>query len=188
MAPRSKITKEGIVEAAIEAVRENGVEALNARSLAARLGCSTQPIFSNFASMDELRTALISEAVSIYDGYTARIVETGKYPSYKASGIAYIGFAGEEKELFKLLYMSKKEKTKAPALTKNWERSVTLAGNTAGLESEKAELFHLEMWVFVHGIATMVATDSLQLDSELVSEMLTDAYIGLSERFTGGKK
>ena len=29
----------------------------------------------------------------------------GKYPPYKASGIAYIQFAKEEKELFKLLFM-----------------------------------------------------------------------------------
>ena len=58
MAPRVKVTGETVVNAAVEVVRECGAQALNARALAARLGCSTQPIFSNFASMEELRRAV----------------------------------------------------------------------------------------------------------------------------------
>ena len=55
MPPKVKIAKEDIVNAAVELVRQYGPQALNARELAARLCCSTQPIFSNFATMDELR-------------------------------------------------------------------------------------------------------------------------------------
>jgi len=47
----------------------------------------------------------------------------------------------------------------------------------------EAKLFHLEMWAFVHGIAAMMATGFLDLDRELVSRMLTDAYQGLRLRF-----
>ena len=45
MAPRQKITKEMILEATFRLTREHGFEQVNARSLAAELGCSTQPIF-----------------------------------------------------------------------------------------------------------------------------------------------
>ena len=44
-------------------------------------------------------------------------------------------------------------------------------------------LFHLEMWVMVHGIAVMLATGYLDLDEDTVSRMLTDAYQGLKKRF-----
>ena len=48
MAPRVKITREEIVEAAIGLVRQRGEAALNARNIAASLNCSTQPVFSQF--------------------------------------------------------------------------------------------------------------------------------------------
>lgn len=44
-------------------------------------------------------------------------------------------------------------------------------------------MFHLEMWAYVHGIATMMATGYLELDTELVSEMMTDAYQGMKNRY-----
>ena len=55
--------------------------------------------------------------------------------------------------------------------------------NNTGLSDEETKLFHLEMWAFVHGIATMFATGFLDLDWELVSHMLTDAYQGLRKQY-----
>ena len=53
MPPKVKISKEDILQTAIELVRKGGEEAVNARAIAGALNCSTQPIFSNFASMEE---------------------------------------------------------------------------------------------------------------------------------------
>ena len=39
-----------------------------------------------------------------------------------------------------------------------------------------AERFHLEMWIFVHGIAVMVATGYLEWDMDFVSDALTHMY------------
>ena len=55
MAPKIKITKNDIISTAIAIVREKGSEALNARAVASSLECSTQPIFSNFKDMKELK-------------------------------------------------------------------------------------------------------------------------------------
>lgn len=55
MPPKIKVTRESIVATAVDLVRSEGAQALNARRIAAALGCSTQPIFSNFAVMDELK-------------------------------------------------------------------------------------------------------------------------------------
>lgn len=48
MPPKVKVTKAEIVKAALAVVREHGAGVLNARTVAAVLNCSTQPIFSNF--------------------------------------------------------------------------------------------------------------------------------------------
>ncbi len=183
MPPKVKVSGEDIINAAVELVQREGADALNARSLAGVLNCSTQPIFSNFRSMDEVKESVLERAISICNEYTVHEVESGLYPVYKASGMAYIRFAKEERELFKLLYMRDRKGelvTKEAPLFDQME--VVVQGNT-GLETDKARLFHLEMWAYVHGIAVMFATGYLNLDWELVSKMLTDSYLGLKKQY-----
>jgi hypothetical protein len=52
------------------------------------------------------------------------------------------------------------------------------------LSEDEAYIFHLELWLFVHGIATMIATNYLEWDIEFVDKALTDAYQGLKNRYT----
>ena len=70
MPPKIKVTDEHIVDAALNIVRTHGPDAINARTIAAALDCSTQPIFSNFATMEELRMAVLEKA---YDHYLSDI-------------------------------------------------------------------------------------------------------------------
>ena len=184
MPPRVKVTKEKIVEIALTIVRTEGEQALNARSIASMLNCSTQPVFSNFASMEELRAAVIERAYKIFDEYTRKEAESGRYPEYKATGMAYIRFAKEEKALFALLFMRRREE-EIESEADRFKHSVKMVGGAVGLNEEKASLFHLEMWIFVHGIATMLATGYLDLGYDSVSEMISDCYQGLRTRFEG---
>ena len=109
MPPKAKVTKEDIINAAVDIVRNSGAQAINARAVALVLNCSTQPVFSNFATMDELRFAVLEKADVLCQEYMRREEESGKFPAYKANGMAYIRFAKEEKELFKLLFMSERK-------------------------------------------------------------------------------
>ena len=183
MPPKVKITKEDIIKTALELCRKDGEGAINARSIARTLGCSTQPIFSNFKSMEELDEAVISRAYETYLGFLENEAKSEKYPRYKAFGMAYIRFAKEENELFKLLFMcDRKGKNITPSA--DFEESVQMIMQRNGIKSkEKAELFHLEMWACTHGIATMLATSFLELDRELISSMITDVYSGLTARY-----
>ncbi len=179
MPPQIKVPRQDIIEAAIALVREQGVGALCARGVAARLGCSTQPVFSNFPTMEDLRRAVIAQAVTIHDVHTRRVMESGQYPPYKATGMAYIGFAQQEPELFRLLYMQNRGEDAVPARTDFDGAVLELAQNASGIPSEDTRLFHMEMWTFVHGIAVMVATGFLRPDEQLISRMITDTFQGL---------
>ena len=183
MAPKIKTTREDIIKTAVQMVKTGGAEVLGARALAGVLGCSTQPIFSNFQTMDDLRFAVVHEADRLCQEYMKREMESGEYPPYKATGMAYIRFAKEEKELFKLLYMRDRANEKIPETTEFGDEIETMVQNNTGLNSQDARLFHLEMWAYVHGIATMFATGFLDLDWELVSKMLTDSYQGLKKQY-----
>lgn len=181
MPPKVKVTKEDIVNVSLELVRKNGVDAINARAIASALNCSTQPLFSNFESMEELQATVGSAAYDLYLDFIRVEVESEKYPQYKAFGMAYIRFAREEKELFKFLFMrDRTEDDTSPA--SDFEQSVQIIMENTGLSREKATLMHLEMWIAVHGIATMYATSFLTLDWELISNIISDIYQGIRAR------
>ena len=183
MPPKEKITKDEIITTAVEIVRKNGADALNARNIAAKLDCSTQPVFSNFATMEEVCLAVAEKATALYEDYIKREIESQKYPVYKASGMAYIRFANEEKELFKLLYMCDRSDGSIPDDPKLTDQMAAIIQNNIGLTEYDAKIFHLEIWACVHGIATMFATGFLDLDWELVSKILTDIYQGLKTQY-----
>lgn len=183
MPPKVKITKEEIVRAAVEIVRKEGAQAINARTVAAALNCSTQPVFSNFATMEELHHAVMVHAYERSQEYMRQEIASEKYPPYKASGMAYIRFAKEEKELFRLLYMHDSSTESLGENTELFHQMKNLVQDYTGLQDANAQLFHLEMWICVHGIATMFATGYLDLDWDLVSKILSDTYMGLRKQY-----
>ena len=184
MPPKVKVTKEEIIAAALEILRQKGMEAVNARAVAAALGCSTQPIFSNYSSMGALQHDVLAAGYAEYNRWIEQQMKEGRYPPYKASGMAYIAFAQQEKPLFRLLFMrDRSHEDASPRLGDDVEPLLDLIQQAAGISRESARMFHLEMWIYVHGIAAMAATSFLDWDTELISASLTDAYRGLLARF-----
>lgn len=184
MPPKFKFTKDEIINAALNIIRKNGASALTARALAEELGCSVKPIFGLFKNMEQVQQETFSAAQNLYQSYLQKDMSSGKYPQYKASGMAYIRFAREEKELFKLLFMRDRRKENIEENREEVKPFIELIKQNTGLDDEKAYLFHLEMWIFVHGIATMIASSYLEWSDSLVSESLTDMYTGLKYRYS----
>ena len=186
MPPKAKFTREDVISAAFALVREQGIEALTARSLAARLGTSPKPIFGLFSSMEELQNAVMERAQALFSERIGQEMAEGRFPPYKASGMAYIRFAQEEKPLFKLLYMRDRSGEPPTDGDANTALMIQLIQKGTGLSRENAWLLHLETWIFVHGIATMVATSYLEWEEDFISRSLTDLYEGLMFRFQKG--
>ena len=182
MPPKCRFTREEIIQAALDLTAEKGVGALTARGLAQRLGSSAKPIFGLFANMEEVQQEVVKAANLRYQEYLRQDMSAGRYPPYKARGMAYLRFAREQKELFKLLFMrdrTHEEKAAGDEL----EALLGLIQKNMGLSRDDAYRFHLEMWIYVHGIATMIATAYLEWDMDFISAALTDAYQGLRLRF-----
>lgn len=179
MPPKTSVTREKIVEAAVDFVRKNGADQLNARALAKALSCSTQPLFYQFESMQEIRQAVIVRAKEIYVCFLQREMKRTDEPAYKLSGLGYIRFAKEEKELFKLLFMRERETGAPPEEDEFTDRLVERIAQANGFSIETARRFHGCMWVFVHGFATMMATGYLYLDDKLISDEISRVYKGV---------
>ena len=184
MPRKTVIHKQDIINAAVEIVRTNGYESLNARAIAQYLGCSTQPIFSNFRNMEDLTGNVVQRSLEIYNDFVAEeFRRPHDYPPYKTNGMAYIRFAMEEKNLFKLLFMRDRTNESSPAEESTFYDVLPLIMKATGLDREQASLFHFEIWAAVHGIAVMVASSYYNADMDLISGTLTDVYQGLLYRF-----
>ena len=183
MLPKFKFTREQIVAAALEVTRKNGITGLTARGLAAELGSSAKPIFGLFQNMEEVQREVVSAANTLYQSYIKKGMADNKFPPYKASGIAYIQFAKEEKELFKLLFMRDRTDEKIEENREEIRPILDLIMKNLGIDENEAYFFHLELWLYVHGIATMIATNYLEWDIEFIDKALTDAYQGLKNRY-----
>lgn len=183
MPPKFKFTKEEIIKAALDLTRESGISAVTARGLGAKLGSSSKPIFGLFQNMEEVQKEVLKAANKMYQSYLNNAVLNREYPPYKASGMAYIRFAKEEKELFKLLFMRDRTNEKISENKKEIEPLLEMIQKNIGLSEKDAYIFHIEMWIYVHGIATMMATDYLDWDWDLISSMITDNYEGLKMQF-----
>lgn len=179
-------TREEVLAAALDLVREQGIAAVTARGLGEKLGSSSKPIFSLFDNMEDVLSAIMEAANELYQNYLKEDMASGKYPPYKASGMAYIRFAKEEKELFKLLFMRDRSHEAAEENMDELMPILQIIQKKTGMSEKEAYAFHIEMWIFVHGMATMIATNYLNLDEAYISKVLTDAYEGIKSRFGKG--
>lgn len=116
MPPSVKFTKEEIVNAALQVVREKGAAALTTRQIAAVLGVSTRPIFTYFQNMQQVQEAVRQAAQALYHSYIKKGLE--QVHPFIGLGEQYIRFATQEPELYRLLFY----RLPQAARTKPWKK------------------------------------------------------------------
>ena len=104
MPPKTKVTKDMVVKAAVEVARKNGYGQVNARTVAEELRCSTQPVMYHFATIDSLKRAAYAETDRMHTEYLMN-TPPGQDPIL-GIGLNYIRFAVEEPQLFRFLFES----------------------------------------------------------------------------------
>ena len=85
MPPVQKTGKDEIISAAFDIVKEKGFCNLNARAIAKKLGVSTQPIFSNFKNMEDLKMEIVRKASSFYKRHGLHQICQRRKESFQAA-------------------------------------------------------------------------------------------------------
>ena len=167
MPPIVKYSKEKIIDISLKIVRNKGIESVSARNIAKELGCSICPVFSCFESMDLLKKELFDEMYKVYLLCVEENMKKNEKP-FKGAGIGYIEFAKKYKNYFKALFMSSMNDKLFNLLDidKNNEKIETVISEICGVNREEARKIHGYCWVFVHGIAVMIATDYCKFSDE----------------------
>lgn len=182
MPPKIRVTEEEIMAAALEIVRQTGIENLNARDLARKLGSSVHPIFRTYESMEGLKRAVYKETENIY---TKAMVQALNQPEngFLTMGLAYINFAKNEKNLFKLLFMSDIFQTVSimdiVGSTKGDDEVMEMLCKQTGLQVKGAKELYAGIWLTTHGIASMFATNNCRFSEEENKNFLRNSFQGL---------
>lgn len=182
MPPKAKFTRETIIDTAFIITQEQGVDAVTARELGKRLGSSARPIFTVFASMEEVKELVILRAKELYQQYVEEGLKN-ELP-FKGIGLAYIRFASEQPKLFQLLFMStfhdKPDLSSIlPVLDDHYDRTVWSVQEPFHLEKEPAQRLYQHLWIYTHGIATMIVTGLCSYSMEQIEENMTEIVTGL---------
>ncbi len=181
MPARIKVTKEQIIQSALDITRKEGIAAVNARRLAKELHCSIQPVYYYFTTMDHLRAEIITAAKQAYNSYIEESKKLSDYTPFKAVGMTYILFASKEPALFQLLFMANQQEKfhLNLAVDDNYEYILQSAMEVTGFQKEKAIKLYEILWITTHGIATMIATHFMNFTKEQISSILTTVMNGI---------
>lgn len=181
MARQETITHDLILDAAFAMTREEGIGNVTARKLAAKAGCSTQPIFRLYNNMEELWQEVFEQGISYFEEFYEGEPETESTP-FVNLGLAYIQFAMREKQLFRMLFLSDNRYGKSLYEILNGNKGY-LGKEIAKAQAEgcknASELF-MKMWIFIHGAASMAITGDYDLELAETVTLLKDAYVSFA--------
>lgn len=168
MPPKKRIFKEDILEASISVIRKQSASALTVRNIAAELQSSTQPIYSEFQNIDCLKKELYKYASEKYLRFS--------FTNYKELAIAFLSFAKKEKELFKFLYLRRRDSGEKLPDDINYTVTVELLSKNLDMDPQRAKDMHHWMQYYCYTMGVMIATDYRDLTAEEMNRELTELY------------
>lgn len=180
MPPKVKITRDMILDAAMEVAREEGAENINARTVSKKLNCSTQPVMYHFATIEELKKAVYAKVDRYHTEYLMNM-ERQQKGIMLGIGLNYIRFAIEEPNLFRFLFQSgfAAENSLLEMIDSEELKPVlSVMQEAMAMDIEQTKEVFLTIALFAHGYASIIANNSLEYDEELVAAHLERAYGG----------
>lgn len=167
-----------ILNTAFDIARISGLDKVSNREIAKRLNCSIRPIYYQFRDVQEMNSELIKKIWQYFYDYifTKR---NENIPDYKKTGINYIDFACNEKELFKILFMTNDKYL--PDDDENFKKISMFIKESGKVKENEIKTFHYKMWIFTHGLASLIATNAIKISKKEISDLLTEEFNALIE-------
>lgn len=181
--PRNLFTSDDVIAAAVAVVREEGIAQLSARRVARRLGASTAPVYSNFASMDDLAAA-VRRAIAGMVVAETEVPRSGE--PFLDMGVGVLEFARREPALYEALFDASAdgEDTGRLVMQALLDR-MSRVDSLAALSPAERMILLRKMAIFTHGLAVQVTggrvdaaawEEVLTLLAEAGRAMVTDAF------------
>ena len=177
----AKVTKEMIIEAAFEIAKEIGAENITARTVSQKLGCSTQPVLYHFKTIEEVRIAAHKKASEFHINYVTNISGKHERPMLEV-GMRHIQFAAKERNLFRFLFHSNyyTDVSLSDWLTReNFDSLFSILKRQAKADQQQAYYIFSQIFLVTHGIASLLANNTMVYDEAYCINTLSNAYWGI---------
>lgn len=173
MARKVVFDEEIILNKTKEYIKEKGELSLNARDLCKYIGCSTQPLFKNFGSMEVLKIKLKKYLHDYYDEFIYKIVDKDDY-LYTIS-YAYSLFSLKEPNIFKALFMTDLagSRTIEEVLNSSWNvDTIKSIPKQYDCSEEQAKSLYRDVRFYTHGLSCQIASKSIIVSDEEISNLI----------------
>jgi len=179
MPPKTDLTQEKIERAGFELIREQGFDSLTARGVAQRLQCSTQPIYSLYSNIEELKSRVYDKVIAFALSCMGAYQDSRNSPALNGA-IGFLRFAKEEKQLFRTLYQSgyKKYDTRSDffIVEELCLASMRHSKRLSGIPQEQLRSIFLKLNIYMIGIGTLLSSNTLELDITEATDMIREMY------------
>lgn len=178
--PKAKISREMVVDAAFDITRREGIENVNARAVAEKLGCSTQPVMYHFSRIEDMKRAVFDKADLFHSDYLMN-VRGADEGIMLGIGLNYIRFAIREPHLFRFLFQSgyAEGNSLIEMIDSEGLRPILeMMGGAMKTDLRQTKEIFLTIAMFAHGYASIIANNSLEYDENAVIAHLVRAYRG----------
>ena len=179
MGRKTQITKEIILETALQMLIQDGYASITVKTLAAKIGCSTQPIVWHFENMNGFRKAFLEYCIdyaksrfTVWNGSLDDLLtETAR---------GYITIACNMPNLFRFVFVDNKEDCKNSDVVQklqldNTKKIICLLREEKGLTELQAASFLMNYEFYIHGIASYTATGFVNYPEEEIITMANRA-------------
>lgn len=184
MARKKTITKDQILKAAYEVVATEGFSRFTARNIAAKMKCSTQPIYLEFKNMEDLKHALIQEIHEYLAQDVFPVPHTGDIVVDLA--LNYIGFANKEKRLYRALYLE--EYGGGQEMQKfsfnYFAQAVRKDEKYNELSEVQIESLHTGCWIVATGIAALMSSGIIHPTEDQIATIILETAESIVARET----
>ena len=175
MARKQIISCDILLDHAWEIAKSEGILAVTSRSVAASVGCSIQPVFSHFPTMEDLRKATFVYACNrLEQDYQSDIIRVQD----PLDDIVHrlLDVARNQPHLYRLCYLSGNDYCQGPEnpamkFQSNRMFLQKLQADT-GLDIITCQDIFLRALMMIYGIATMVCVNGLDCSEEKAKEMV----------------
>lgn len=184
MPPKNRFTKDEMIDAALDIVREKGIDALTSRELGARMGSSTRPMFTYFSTVNELKEAVRVRAAERYRD-VMREGLNDKIP-FLGVGRRQIKFAAEEPRLYRLLFLTpvwNGPDGELPGIPELKREVVTSITEIYRVDVKTADQYYENMWLVGNSIAVRIVTGSGHFKPEDIDRIFGQFSLALFKAY-----
>jgi AcrR family transcriptional regulator len=182
MARKKTITRDQILTAAYEVVANNGFSKFTARNIATQMKCSTQPIYLEFANMDDLKQEVVKAIFThLSEDIFTREVTGNRLIDF---GLNYIDFATKEKKLYRALYLEDSGNGSMMQETSfYWFKKLAIdQSEYANLSESEIKSIYIGFWIMATGMASLMSAGILEFVQEDVIKALQETLTIVIDR------